>query len=137
MKKVPNKSGILDDQVQSSSNEHLYNNVESKQFVRVTPTPRSFSDIFSAPKMVLVKKNNVQNDPSMVSTDKSSNNVQASFVPSTTSLSTMSSTASTTLAPSTTRQTTISTTLRLLTYIYLFLRPGVMTNVNFELGFLK
>ena len=121
VKKVPTKSIIYGDQVQSSSNEHLYNNVESKQYLQVTPTPRSFSDIFSAPKMVLVKKNNVQNDPSMVSNFESSNNIQTSFAPSTTRLPTMSSTSSTASAPPTTRQTTISTTLRLFTYIYSFL----------------
>ena len=121
---MPNKSSTDEDQLQSSSNEHLHKKDKSKQFLQVTPKPRSFSDIFSAPKMVLVKKNNVQNNPSLMPTGIPSKNVQTSVTTSTTASSTKTFISSTTLAP----PTTISSTLRLLKYIYFVLRhEGIIT----------
>ena len=69
-------------------------NEEKTIIVKSTPTPRSFSDIFTGPKLVLVQKSMVQNkseEPSIPS-----QNLNTPYMPSTPNPSSTSSTPSTT-----------------------------------------
>ena len=69
-------------------------NEEKTIIVKSTPTPRSFSDIFTGPKLVLVQKSMVQKkseEPSMPS-----QNLSTPYMPSTPNPSSTSSTPSTT-----------------------------------------
>ena len=69
-------------------------NEEKTIIVKSTPTPRSFSDIFTGPKLVLVQKSMVQNkseEPLMPS-----QNLNTPYMPSTLNPSSTSSTPSTT-----------------------------------------
>ena len=73
-------------------------NEEKTIIVKSTPTPRSFSDIFTGPKLVLVQKSMLQNksqEPSMPS-----QNLNTPYMPSTPNPTTTSS------IPSTTKPTT-------------------------------
>ena len=109
VKKSPIEDQNNDDMLQSSSIQLSYNHEGSNSVHKVTPVPRSFSDIFAAPKMVLVKKSNVQNKQS---NPTSMETIQIAAIPSTTSTpkttTTMQSTTSTTMQPTT--STTLSTT---------------------------
>ena len=69
-------------------------NEEKTIIVKSTPTPRSFSDIFTGPKLVLVQKSMVQNKSEEPST--SSQNLNSPYMPSTPNPSSTSSTPSTT-----------------------------------------
>ena len=100
MSSTDNNIVILASDVKNPKNE------EKTIIVKSTPTPRSFSDIFTGPKLVLVQKSMVQNkseEPSMPS-----QNLNTSFMPSTPNPSTTSSTPSTT--KSTTTDRVITTT---------------------------
>ena len=88
---------------QSSSNLLSYKNEENTLVHKVTPSPRSFSDIFSAPKMVLVKKSDLQDSSHEQPSMESSKNLPVSST-------TLSSMPTTTLLPMTTTTLTTTTT---------------------------
>ena len=98
MSSTDNNIVILASDVKNPKNE------EKTIIVKSTPTPRSFSDIFTGPKLVLVQKSMVQNkseEPSMPS-----QNLNTSFMPSIPNPSTTSSTLSTTKSTTTDRAIT-------------------------------
>ena len=92
-----------DDMAQSSSNRLSYKHEENTLVHKVTPSPRSFSDIFSAPKMVLVKKSNLEDSSHEQPSMESSKNLPVSST-------TLSSMPTTTLLPMTTTTLTTTTT---------------------------
>ena len=99
--------------LQSASIQLSYNHEGSNSVHKVTQVPRSFSDIFAAPKMVLVKKSDVpnkQSNPTSMETTKiaATSSTTSSPKPSTT----MQLTTSTTVSSTTTTMitTTIATT---------------------------
>ena len=83
-------------------------NEEAKIVLKSTPTPRSFSDIFTGPKLVLVQKSMVQNKSEKPPISSQNQNLNASLMPSTPNPLTTSSMASTT--KSTTTDRVITTT---------------------------
>ena len=95
-----------DDMVQSPSNQLSYKHEESTLVHKVTPSPRSFSDIFSAPKMVLVKKTNLQDSSHQQPSMESSKNLLISS----TTLSSMPTTTSRPMTTTTLTTTTTTTT---------------------------
>ena len=102
--------------LQSSSIQLSYNHEGSNSVHKVTPVPRSFSDIFAAPKMVLVKKSDVQNkqsSPTSVETTKNAAIPSTTSIPkpTTTMQPTTSSTSSTPTSTTSTTTTMITTTI--------------------------
>ena len=114
VKKVVADGNSNYDQVQSSSNQQSYQQGENQKVLRATPKPRSFSDIFTGSKLVLVKKNNVQNKSNLLaSTVEPTEKAPISVTSSSSKPTTLSSRQSSTSTSSTSTTTVASiTTLR-------------------------
>ena len=111
VKKVVADGNSNYDQVQSSSNQQSYQQGENQKLIQATPKPRSFSDIFTGSKLVLVKKNNVQNKSNLLaSTVEPTEKAPISVTSSSSKPTTLSSRPSSTSTSSTSTTTVASIT---------------------------
>ena len=111
VKKSSIDTTVNDDLLRSSSIQYSYQHEENSLVHKVTPAPRSFSDIFAAPKMILVKKSNVQNKPLAPSSMDASKIVSVSSTTSSPKPSTTMQPSTSTTSSSTTTTTITTTTI--------------------------